>query len=168
MIKRGSLLLLDTNILLSATDASRNDHEVCRKLLRISHACGVHLCVCGQILREYMVVCTRSTDVNGLGMSIEAGQKNVNWFRGLCVFLEETEPVFAALSDSVLLWQGSGKRIHDLNLIALMQVHKVDILATLNTRDFPLDTNISILKPHAIVSMLEDDSVDQFSAFSPS
>ncbi|GAB6088801.1 hypothetical protein JCM12856_03940 [Spirochaeta dissipatitropha] len=84
------------------------------------------------------------------------------------MFLEETEPVFAALSDSVLLWQGSGKRIHDLNLIALMQVHKVDILATLNTRDFPLDTNISILKPHAIVSMLEDDSVDQFSAFSPS
>jgi predicted nucleic acid-binding protein len=158
MIRRGSLLLIDTNILLSATDASRNEHEICRKLLRESNGFGIHLCVCGQILREYLVVCTRPVEVNGLGMSIDSALKNVSWFRRICVFLEETEAVFDVLANSAPTWQGSGKRNHDLNLVALLLVHRVGTLITLNGADFPSNKDISVLTPDAVVTALEDSS----------
>ena len=50
---RGSLVLLDTNILLTATDRSRPGFEEARELFTSAIASGVHLCVSGQIIREY-------------------------------------------------------------------------------------------------------------------
>lgn len=64
---RGSTLLLDTNVLLSATDRSRNSHASCTELFELLPAAGVHPVTIGQVLREYLVVATRPVEVNGLG-----------------------------------------------------------------------------------------------------
>ena len=67
-IRPGSLLLLDTNILLAATNTGRVNHKMSRQIFPACRTSGIHVAVCGQILREYLVVCTRPTENNGLGL----------------------------------------------------------------------------------------------------
>lgn len=97
VMTRGSTVFMDTNVLLSATAAGREDHAIARDLFGAAHDAGVHFALCGQILREYLVVATRPVDVNGLGMATGDELSNVEWFRRRMIVLEETESVLDQL-----------------------------------------------------------------------
>jgi predicted nucleic acid-binding protein len=51
--------ILDTNVLLAATDEAREDHEDAIAAINLWPASGVVLYTSGQILREYLAVATR-------------------------------------------------------------------------------------------------------------
>ena len=134
---RGDLVLIDTNVLLTATDRSRPGFDRARRIFsRIINA-GMHPSVCGQIVREYVVVATRPVAANGLGLDPSDAVENVRAIRSQATFVEETADVSAELLDLVESAGATGKRIHDLNLVALMQVHRVRALVTDNPSDFP-------------------------------
>ncbi len=61
-------VVLDTNVLLAATDEERPDHQDAVVSLNEWPASGVVLYTSGQILREYLAVATRSVEHDGLGM----------------------------------------------------------------------------------------------------
>jgi hypothetical protein len=68
---RGELVMVDTNILLSATNTGRMDHEVSYRIFSVAWDMGMHLATWGQILREYLVAVTRPVAVNGLGLDLD-------------------------------------------------------------------------------------------------
>ena len=71
------VVLLDTNVLLSATDPRRPLHRAALAVLNDWPNQGFVLAVSSQILREYLVVATRPVEVNGLGLGTEdAFQRN--------------------------------------------------------------------------------------------
>ena len=133
---RGELVVFDTNVLLTATDRSRPGHERARRLFARCLRFGVHPAACGQIIREYLVVATRPVSVNGLGLACEDAVANVTNLGRLIVILPELADVVSALSEIVLSSRVSGKRIHDANIVAIMQTHAVRTLVTENTDDF--------------------------------
>jgi predicted nucleic acid-binding protein len=133
---RGDLAMVDTNILLTATNAQRPGHSTACGVFQKALDGGVHLATCGQILREYMVVATRPVSVNGLGLSSEDALKNLEWFRKRQVYLEEPESVHHILTGLVERHKAAGKRIHDLNIAALMKEHRIRTLLTENPDDF--------------------------------
>ncbi|MBW4539356.1 MAG: hypothetical protein KME43_09430 [Myxacorys chilensis ATA2-1-KO14] len=45
------------------------------------------------------------------------------------------------------IYRVMGKRTHDLRLIAVMLTHQITYLLTLNPRDFPSDSGITIVQP---------------------
>ena len=65
---RGDLVMVDTSILLTATNAHRTGHHCALEVFQKALDAGVHLATCGQILREYLVVATRPVSANGLGL----------------------------------------------------------------------------------------------------
>lgn len=133
---RGSTVFVDTNILLSATAAGRSDHEQARDFFRAGHAAGVQLALSGQVLREYLVVATRPVNVNGLGMDLADALRNVQWFRARTAFLEETEAVFDRLFRLGCETTAHGKRLHDLNVPAVMVHHGAEAIVTANADDY--------------------------------
>ena len=133
---RGDLIMVDTNILLTATNALRPGHPAALGIFRKALDEGVHLASCGQILREYLVVATRPISVNGLGLSSEDALRNLEWFRKRQVYLEEPESVHHILIGLVERHKAAGKRIHDLNIAAMMKEHRIRILLTENPDDF--------------------------------
>lgn len=129
-------VVLDTNVLLAATDEERSDHQDAVTSLNEWPASGVVLYTSGQILREYLVVATRPVDHNGLGMPQAAAVANVRALRGRLRLMAEHDKVADRLADLLDAVDCTGKQVHDANVVATMLVHGVDTVITSNVEDF--------------------------------
>lgn len=154
-IEAGEVVFADTNVLLCATDRSREHHEEARRLIRDAGPSGYHLALSGQIIREYLVVATRPVADNGLGLSIPEALHNVDQFSGPpAVFCDEPESVAAQLRQLTAAHDLKGKRIHDANVVATMLVHGIRRLITENTRDFAVFDEI---EPSTVAESRRDE-----------
>lgn len=144
-IKAGDRLLIDTNVLMSATDTSRDEHADALRLIGEAGPQGIHLIASRQVLREYLVVATRPLEQNGLGLSSRFALDNVARISRHIALVEETKEVTGALQRLVDKHSLSGKRIHDANLVATMEIHGIGTLITENPRDFKAFDAIQIV-----------------------
>ncbi len=129
-------VLVDTNVLLTATTPARALHRKALEILNEWPVRGIALCVSGQVFREYLVVATRPTDVNGLGLSVETALANVTELRHRIRLLDERVAVFEHLNRLLREVGCRGKQIHDANLVATALVHDVSRILTGNVSDF--------------------------------
>lgn len=128
--------VLDTNVLLAATDEARPEHKQATAALNAWPASGMVLYTSGQILREYLVVATRPIENNGLGLARPDAIANVRALRARLSLLAEDAKVGERLLDLLDGVECAGKQIHDANVVATMLVHGIDTVVTNNTRDF--------------------------------
>jgi len=138
----GEILFLDTNILLIATDESRPHHRLARRIITAHNRSGIHLGISGQIIREYLVVATRSQEANGLGLDSADALNNTEAFRQRLVFFDETEAVSIKLRLLTKNYRLIGKRIHDANVVATMLTHSLSKLITENQGDFSVFSEV--------------------------
>jgi len=83
--------LLDTNVLLRAIQRQNPElRALAREAIRRLYRAGDTLCVCPQNLVELWSVCTRPTNVNGLGLNIADAQKNLARCEAFFRLLPET------------------------------------------------------------------------------
>jgi predicted nucleic acid-binding protein len=128
--------ILDTNVLLAATDQGRPEHARAMSALVDWPAGGATLYTSGQILREYIAVAARPEKSNGLGMPVETAVANVRVLRERLRFLEENEKVYDRLQKLLGAVTCSGSKVHDANVVATMLVHGVEAVVTSNIGDF--------------------------------
>jgi predicted nucleic acid-binding protein len=125
-------LLIDTSILLEATDEARSQHAAARSLIER----GRRLVFPAQVVREFLVVATRPVEANGLGMVLRDALENIREFRRVIRLLPEEKPILPTLLSLLGEIPCQGKRIHDAHLVAAAIVHRVGTIATLNAADF--------------------------------
>lgn len=129
-------VLLDTNVLLAATDAGRAEHTRALDVLNTWPSAGTTLYTTGQILREYLCVATRPIRRDGLGLARRDAVANVTSLRDRLRFLDETDKVCDRLLTLLGEVECSGEQVHDANLVAAMLTHGVDVIVTSNGEDF--------------------------------
>jgi predicted nucleic acid-binding protein len=129
-------VVLDTNVLLAATDEGRSAHADAVAALDLWPALGVSLYTSGQIIREYLCVATRPVDSNGLGLGTQDALSNARSLRGRMHLLSEDRRVADELCDLLDGTDCAGKQVHDANLVATMLVHGVAAVVTANVEDF--------------------------------
>lgn len=129
-------VFLDTNVLLSATTPARPLHEAALEVFNGWPERGVRLSTSGQVLREYLVVATRPTEVNGLGLSPKDALFNASSIRERVQILAEGEAILRRLERIVGDRECRGKQIHDAHIVATALAHGVAKLVTENTGDF--------------------------------
>ncbi len=129
-------ILLDTNVLLSATTPARSLHEAALRALNEWPNEGIDICTSGQVLREYLVVATRGLEINGLGLSIVDAVANRDRIEARMRFLEETHDVAVRLRQLVQEVACTGKQVHDANVVATALAHGVERILTENKDDF--------------------------------
>ncbi|MGI8720682.1 MAG: type II toxin-antitoxin system VapC family toxin [Geodermatophilaceae bacterium] len=128
--------VLDTNVLLAATDEARKEHEQAVAAINVWPASGLVLYTSGQILREYLAVATRPVDQNGLGMAGPDAVANVRALRERLNLLAEDVKVSERLLELLETVECAGKQVHDANVVATMLVHGIDTVVTMNIDDF--------------------------------
>ena len=129
-------VMVDTNVLLAATDESRTEHRDALTILNDWPA-GARPCASsGQILREYLP--------SRLGPSTERSRPRScrrrwatcapsasappSWRRAHKV----AERLLGLLADV----EAGGKQVHDANVVATMLVHGIAVFVTMNLDDF--------------------------------
>jgi predicted nucleic acid-binding protein len=126
-------VFLDTNVLLAAITPSRRLHDAAIRVLDETSTRGF---VSNQVLRELLVVSTRPTDVNGLGLGCIQAARNVDVLLKRTRLLPEDHEVAARLNDFVRRGLCRGKQVHDANIAATMLAHGVPTLITGNPTRF--------------------------------
>jgi len=133
---RPSRVMLDTNVILSATDEGRAEHRQAMLIFSNWAGHGTALYASGQIMREYLAVATRPADKNGLGLEQADALANVRAFRTRTSLLSEDSKVTDCLLSLLDETRCSGKQVHDANVVATMLVHGIGSLITMNLADF--------------------------------
>lgn len=127
------VVVVDTNVLLAATDRSRDHHEAATRFLNEDVR---RLAVTPQIVREYLAVASRPVAVNGLGLSGEAAVANVQELLEGMEVLTEGPATTTSLMDLVVTGPSVGKQVHDANVVAVALAHRAASIVTDNSRHF--------------------------------
>ena len=144
--------LLDANVLIRSLHVSAAQHELASSSIAILEERGERICVPGQVLVELWSVATRPANVNGLGWPVEDGAHVVGglWQR----FLVPDDPpdAFAEWFRLASAYRVSGRRVHDLRLVAVAMGLGASHVLTFNVDDFRAFTEITVVHPRQVVS----------------
>jgi predicted nucleic acid-binding protein len=144
-IERGTKLLVDTNVLLEATDEGRRFHVRAMDLFRNASDDGVDLYLGTQVLREYLVVATRPIENNGLGMTTNTALDNIKRFRKRSSLVAETLQAGELFIEWAAKYGTRGKKLHDLQILATASVARMHALITANEKDYPKSSLITVI-----------------------
>lgn len=134
-------VFLDTNVLVYASMAVSPLHTVAREAIETREAAGASLVISRQILREFLATLNRPQ----VGLPVTTLIAQVRQFETHFQILEDSAAVTAALL--MLVEQGIGRRVHDVNIVATMQVGGIRHLLTNNPGDFAAFAQIITVLP---------------------
>jgi predicted nucleic acid-binding protein len=143
--------LLDTNILLRASDPNSSSYLIAMNAVDTIIKQGGECFITSQNLIEFWVVATRPTDVNGLGWTTSKTSTEIGQILTQFSLLSETPDIFTNWLQLVTDNDIKGKRTHDIRLLAVMKVHSISHLLTFNPDDFIQPQNITIVHPQDII-----------------
>jgi len=87
--------LADTNILSSLAKRQSSQYAEVRRALTILRNRGEKICLVAQNLIEFWAIATRSTNANGLGLSITKTFHEVRKFKRYFTFYDDAPGIFA-------------------------------------------------------------------------
>jgi len=93
---------------------------------------------------------TRPATRNGFGLTIAEAEKEVHSIETGMSLLSENESVYGEWRRIVVEHKVSGVQVHDARLVAIMIVHKVNHILTLNAPDFDRYLGITAISPNQI------------------
>jgi predicted nucleic acid-binding protein len=127
-----SAILVDTCVLLEASNRARTQHRAARELIERHEG----LVFPAQVAREFLVATTRAPANNGLGFSLLEALESLAGFREHIRLLPEEKPLLPTLLGLLARSPATGKLIHDAHIVAAAMVHRVPLVVTLNGDDF--------------------------------
>src|SRR5215213_5311363 len=128
--------LLDTNVVLRSIDVRAPEHPRLKNALATLTGRGDVPCLTPQVLIEFWNVATRPVSANGFGWDVTTTETEVRRLLGTFTLLPDTPDVFPNWLRIVAGRGVTGKQVHDARLVAIMTVHGVTQLVTLNISDF--------------------------------
>jgi predicted nucleic acid-binding protein len=147
----GESFLVDTNILLRLVQPDSPDHAVIRQSTDLLWLRGCQLFYASQNLAEFWNVCTRPAERNGFGFSVLETNVRAELIESKLALASESEASHREWRRIVVADAVSGVQVHDARLVAVMRVHRLRNLLTLNVRDFRRFGDIVALSPEEIL-----------------
>ena len=144
-------VLIDTNVLLRTADRAHPAHRIAVDAQIALRMVGDEPCVVDQNLIEFRAVVTRPTAANGLGMSQEQANAEIQTLKSLYELLSDTPAVFAQWERLVTTYVSEGKQNHDARIVAAMIVHGIPTVLTFNETDFRRYSEIVVKSPSEIL-----------------
>jgi len=143
--------LIDTNIFLRLVPDTDPDRPQVLSALRQLRAQQEQLFYTSQVLAEFWVVCTRPTTARGgYGLSPAKTEQKVRVIERLCGFVTENLATHQEWRQLVVRYAVQGVAIHDARLVAVMKVHGITNILTINKEDFKRFPEILALSPSEI------------------
>ncbi len=138
----------DTGILLRLLERTDPQHATIRQALRALRRHGERLVTAPQNAAEFWNVCTRpATARGGLGLQLPETDRRLRIVERLFQILPESPAAYAIWRSLIVAHGVMGIQVHDARLVALMRVHGLTQLLTLNTSDFARYPGFTAMTP---------------------
>ena len=144
--------LVDTNILLRVARRTDPLHQVVDSSLAKLVSDGCKLYFTHQNIAELWNVMTRPVTSNGFGLSAADADRQVRVIEAGMGLLPDNEAVYRVWRKIVMQSGVSGVQVHDARLAAVMEVHGVRHILTLNAGDFGRFRGITAVHPSTVPS----------------
>ena len=143
--------LVDTNLLLRAAQPDHPVHTQARDAVRELLERGEELVLTRQNLVEFWVVATRVAGANGLGLTANLAETELQQLEQQFRILPDCDEVYDEWRTLVRTHGITGYRAYDARLIASMRAHGVGRILTFNTNDFRPYPGIELLHPDDVL-----------------
>lgn len=144
-------ILVDTNVLLRLSNlglpASSKETADGTALENAIFSRQYRMCITFQNLTEYWSVAGRSVEANGLALSRQQINNQIEQFRKTFRLLPDQATALDIWLELCNKYQVSGKHVHDIRLAAVALSNGVNKIMTLNNRDFEQLEELSIINP---------------------
>jgi predicted nucleic acid-binding protein len=148
----GSRCAVDTNILLRLLHPGHSQHGLLTKAILSLVSSGIDICFAPQNLGEFWNVATRPLERNGMGLSTEEAKEHILSIESRMTLLPESEEVYHVWRRLLFEHEVRGVQVHDAHLAAVLEVHGISRLLTLNGRDFKRFSGVVPVHPQEIVT----------------
>ena len=128
-------VFVDTNVLVYVSRSRGPHFEAAQARLTALEALSCPIWISWQVLREYLAVVTRD-QAGQSAMPMANALEDVARLQQSFEIALETPGVFNRLTLLLATLPGSGKQVHDANVVATMLVHGIDTVVTINLHDF--------------------------------
>ncbi len=142
--------LVDTNILLRMTRRSDPQHEIVDAALAQLAGQGTVFHYTHQNIAELWNAMTRPRNRNGFGLTVADAEREVRAIEAGMIFLPDNEAVDRQWRRIVVQHNVSGVQVHDARVAAVMYVHGVRHILTLNVTDFARFSGLTAVHPNSI------------------
>jgi len=143
--------LVDSNILLRLLQRNDPQHSTIRQAVRALMARGDELCCAPQNIVELWNVSTRpATARGGFGLTTTETDRRVRLIERVFTVLEETPAVYSEWRRLVVGNLVIGVHVHDARIVAVMNVHRLTHVLTLNGADFSRYAGITCVAPDQV------------------
>jgi predicted nucleic acid-binding protein len=143
----GSAYLVDTNIPLRLVQPDSPEYGTIRQCTERLWAQAADLYYASQNLAEFWNVCTRPADRNGFGFSVAEADERASLIEAKFSLAADSEATHHEWRRIVVAAGVSGTQVHDARIVAVMRVHGIANLLTLNAKDFRRFHGITALTP---------------------
>jgi predicted nucleic acid-binding protein len=144
--------LVDTGVLLRLLDRNDPQHSRIRQALRVFKGRGEKLVTSPQNIAEFWNVSTRpSTARGGYGLSCTETAQRTRILERLFTMVYETPAAYLQWRQLVVARGVMGVQVHDARLVALMQVHGIKHILTLNPADFSRYSDLVVATPDQVI-----------------
>jgi predicted nucleic acid-binding protein len=103
-----------------------------------------------QNIAELWNAMTRPRDRNGFGLTVADAEREVRAIEAGMIFLPDNEAVYRQWRRIVVLHSVLGVQVHDAHLAAVMYVHRVSHILTLNVTDFERFSGLTAVHPNSV------------------
>lgn len=115
-------------------------------------AAGESVHIIAQNISELWNVCTRPSDKNGLGLTPEETEAEINKLEKMLALLPDNERIYPEWRKLVIKHSVLGVSVHDARLVAAMKVHKISHILTFNDKDFRrYEPGIKVMTPKIVI-----------------
>ncbi len=143
--------LVDSNVLLRLLQRNDPHHSTIRQAVRTLLSRGDELCCAPQNIVEVWNVSTRpATARGGFGLTTAETERRLRLIERLFTVLDKTPAVYPEWRRLVVGHSVMGVQVHDARIVAVMNVHGITHLLTLNGADFARYAGITYLAPDQV------------------
>jgi len=143
-------ILIDSNVLLRWNIRTEPQSQLVIRAVDLLLASGALPCYTSQNLGEFWNVLTRPRDRNGFGLTPSEADHRARAIESRMTLLPDTPEVHIVWRRLLVAHAISGVQVHDARIAAAMQVHSVQRILTLNTRDFARFPFIEAIHPEHV------------------
>jgi predicted nucleic acid-binding protein len=143
--------LADTNVVFRRVLSADPQHGLVRSAVDSIRSQGEIIYACPQNMVEFHALATRPASANGLALTNPEARRQAKAIESIFPVLPDLPQIYPEWCALIDRYGATGRQVFDVRLVAVMLVHGITHLLTMDPTHFRRFTEITVVEPKDII-----------------